>query len=209
MNRQWIATTGLAGLLIGSGLLSTGAIAQSANTGIPKAKISADRTRLKLRWDDQRFIINAADLNVQVLDAVDCEAAQIADQQTLNGQWFFPGSVSVDPVTGNVAVGVLLQECYETQTSAVFVFDPQPGAYAIYRVQVPGNRPLPDEFSTFPLSSITGTGFVGGDLVIKHADVSDSEALMVFTASTTPAGEYAGCLLTRLGGSDRLCPDTP
>jgi hypothetical protein len=205
MKKVWMTAVGLAATLMGATALSSMAIAQ-AETSIPKVRVSSDRTQLQLRWDRQRYFIDAADLTVQVLDAVDCEAADLRERQVFSGQWFFPESVSVDPMTGNVAVGVLLQECLGTQTSAVFVIDPQPRAYSIYRVQVPGNRPLLDEFTTFPLSSIVATGFVGRDLAVRHADASDSEAMLIFQESTTPAGEFVACVYTRFGESDRLCP---
>lgn len=201
MKKTWIALTGLSALL-----LSSAAIAQSANTSIPKARLSSDRTQLQLRWDGQRYAIDAEDISAQVLDAVDCNTAQIRDRQTLTGKWFFPESVSVDPVTGNVAVGVLLQECLATQTSAVVVIDPQPGSYRTYTVRVPGARTLPDASSTFPLNGITATGFVGRDLAVRHGDASGSEAMLVFKNGTTPASMYAGCLYTVDGEGDRLCP---
>lgn len=177
-----------------------------ANATLPKARIIANGEQLRVRSTGQTYVIDASDLEVQVLNAVDCDRAEVAERQTLSGQRFVDGSVTVDRTTGNVAVGVLLQECYETQTSAVFVIDPQSSAYGTYRVQVPGTTTLPDEFSTYPLSSITAVGYLQDDLLVKHADASGSEALLVFSAAATPAGEYAGCLYTEFGEGDRLCP---
>ena len=124
-------------------------------------------------------------------------------------KFFGTRALSIDPLTGNVAVGVVLQDCLETFTSAVFVIDPQsPGSYAIYRVPVPGAKALPDEVSTFPLNAIQRVQYLDGDLLIKHGSTAvSSEALLVFTPSTTPAGQYAGCVVTRQDEGRSLCPE--
>lgn len=173
----------------------------------PRARISANGEQLQIRWRGQRVTINASDLNVRVLDAVDCDRLELADEQTLNGQRFFPGTVAINPEQGDVAVGVLLDQCVETDVSAVFVIDLQPaGAYAIYRVQVPGSDPINDDVSTYPLNSITAVGYLNNDLLVKQGDAAGSEALLVFEAANTPAGSYVGCLLTEQVEGDRLCP---
>jgi hypothetical protein len=173
---------------------------------LPRARILPGETRLQLEWEGRTYTINVRDLNVQVLDAMDCDRAVVVDRQILGGQRFFPNALRVNRQTGDVAVGVLLQECLETQTSAVFVIDLQPGTYRSYLVQIPGDDPIKDDFSTYPLDTIAAVGYLGGDLIIKTGDASGSEALLVFTSATTPAGQYAGCVLTRRGEGDRLCP---
>ncbi|MGG6293410.1 hypothetical protein ACQ4M4_03215 [Leptolyngbya sp. AN02str] len=208
------------GLMAGFGLLlvGVGAIAQESiqfagrpssepSQSAPTVSLSSDRTQLYIQHNGSTQTVNAADMNVRVLDALDCNVIDLAPEQTLSGQWFFP-NVAVDPNTGNVAVGVMLQECVETQVSAVFVVDPQPpGAYALYRVQVPGSRPLQDEFTTYALNGVGSLGYLDGDLLIKHGDASGSEALLVFpTQPNRPAGTYAGCVYTEMGEGTRLCP---
>ncbi|MBW4652930.1 MAG: hypothetical protein KME20_07880 [Kaiparowitsia implicata GSE-PSE-MK54-09C] len=176
-------------------------------TELPAVSLSADRTQLSLTYLGTTHTINASSLNLRVLDAVDCDRLELAPEQILTGQWFFP-SIAIDQNTGNVALPALLRECAGTQVGAVFVIDPQPGAYAIYRVQVPGDRPLPDEFSTFPLSSITDVGYLGSDLLVKHGDASGSTALLVFAQQPTiPVGRYVGCVYTIEEEGRRLCPE--
>ena len=44
------------------------------------------------------------------------------------------------------------------------------------------------------------------NLIIKHGDVGNSEALLVYTTSNNAAAKYAGCVVTQLGKSDSICP---
>jgi hypothetical protein len=90
---------------------------------------------------------------------------------------------------------------------AVFIIDPQgPQSHALYRLQVPGDRPLPHEFSSYGLSSISGLHYWGETLLVSHGDASGAAA-MIFPAANTPAGRYAGCVVTQPGeGAGSLCP---
>lgn len=169
------------------------------------AQIRDDGATLEIRVNRQRITLTPDNFDVRVLNAVNCQEAQIEPEQRLTGTRFFP-SVAVDAQTGNVAVGVLLQECYETQVSAVFVVDPQGSGYALYRVQVPGQTVPRDEFTTYPLNSITGLGYLNNELLIQQGDASGSEALLVYSTGNHPAGTYRGCVYTEPGESDRLCP---
>jgi hypothetical protein len=185
-------------------------VSNSAAVVIPTARFLSNKTQLELEWSGRKTTINASSLNVNILDGLDCAKGAIKPQQRLSGQSFFFGNrgLSIDPLTGNVAVAVVLQDCFETFTSAVFVIDPQaPGAYAVYRVQVPGGRPLPDEFSTFPLDAIRRVRYLDGDLLIKNGSTAVSnEDLLVFTPSTTPAMRFVGCINTRLEEGRSRCP---
>jgi hypothetical protein len=182
----------------------------SAPVVIPTARFLANKTQLELEWSGRKTVINASSLNVNILDGVDCAQGGIKPQQRLSGQSFFFGNrgLSIDPLTGNVAIAVVLQDCFETFTSAVFVIDPQaPGAYAVYRVQVPGGRALPDEFSTFPLDAIRRVRYLDGDLLIKNGSTAvTNEDLWVFVPGNTPGMKFAGCVNTRLEEGRSRCP---
>ncbi|MDJ0797993.1 MAG: hypothetical protein QNJ51_14445 [Calothrix sp. MO_167.B12] len=174
----------------------------------PTAQVVDNGTKLKINYGRKTQTIKASSLNVGVLDTLNCKQVKILPQQKLSGKQFVKGAISFHPKTGNLAVGVLLQECLETQVSAVFVLQPQKswGSYAIYRVQIPGKRQLPDEFYTYPFSSITRLGYFGEKLLVEHGDASGAEAMLVFNPSRTPSGKYTGCVVTRQGEGLRLCP---
>ncbi len=177
---------------------------EDSPTVLPTFVLSPDRSQISLTYLGSTQTIDASGLMVRVLDAVDCDRMELAPEQILTGQWFFP-SIAIDQNTGNVALPVMLRECAGTQVSTVFLLDPP---YAIYRAQVPGDRPLPDEFSTFPLNSITDVGYLGSDLLVKHGDASGSTALLVFAQQpTTPVGRYVGCVYTLEEEGRRLCPE--
>lgn len=176
--------------------------------GSPEASVSADRMSLILTWpDNQSNTIDIESWNVNVLEALDCETLTQVPQKTLNARRII-GTPVVDPLTDNVAVPILLEECVETQQTAVFIVDPQGvGAHALYRVQVPGKRPLPNEFSSYGLNSISGLRYWDSTLLVRHGSASGAEALLVFRPDITPAGKFASCgLLNTLEGADRLCP---
>jgi hypothetical protein len=181
---------------------TTASATQEQDAGV---RVELERERLNLMAYGNTLTLTPDDFQVQVLDAVNCAELRPEPEQQFVGRLFFD-TVSVDPQTGNVAVGVLLDECVEMQVSAVFVIDPQPGAYALYRVAVPGDRRLPDEFSTFPLGSISNLGYLGEQLLIQHGDASGSSALLVFSTDDHPAGRYRGCVVTRTREGTGLCP---
>lgn len=176
-------------------------------TGSPKASVSADRMSLILTWpDNQSNTIGIASWNVNVLDAIDCGTLTQVPEKTFNARRII-GTPVVDPLTDNVAVPVLLEECVETQQTAIFVVDPQGvGAHALYRVQVPGERPFPNEFSSYGLNSISGLQYWDSTLLVRHGSASGAEALLVFRPDITPAGKFSSCgLLNTLEGANRLC----
>ncbi|WP_414620003.1 hypothetical protein [Calothrix sp. CCY 0018] len=102
----------------------------------------------------------------------------------------------------------MLQNCSQQNISAVFIIQPKPNwnNYIVHRVAVPGKRQINNRFSTYPLGRINRIGFIDGNLLIKHADVSNSEALLVYTTSNKPTGKYAGCVAGQLGKSNSICP---
>jgi hypothetical protein len=173
--------------------------------GLAQVDVLEDGTRLRGYWMGSTIDIDVRDWNINILDGVDCETLTIVDEQRMNAQRIV-GEPAIDPFTENIAVAVELDYCALTTQSAVFVIDPQPGGYALYRVQVPGDRPLPDEFSSYPLSSISGVHYWGSNLLVRHLDASGTEALLTFTPSHTPAGDYAGCVDLVTGERPTLCP---
>jgi hypothetical protein len=173
----------------------------------PQVEVLDEGRQLRGQWFGSTQEIDITDWNVNVLDALDCSGPEIVDQREFNGQRVV-GEPAINPETGNIAVGVLLTECVETQQTAIFVIDPQPGGYALYRVQVPGDRPLPNEFSTFPLSSLAGLQYWDRYLQVRHGDASGSEALLVFEPANTPAGEFGGCIELQQIEGRGLCPMT-
>ncbi len=163
----------------------------------------------KLRIYDGKIIktIQANSLKVRVLDSLTCEG-KLVERRTLSGKKFSPEAIKIDNKTGNLAVGVLLQDCFKQNISAAFILQPQPNwnNYLIHRVAVPGKRQINNRFSTYPLGKIKSIGFIDGNLLIKHTNFQDSEALLVYTTSNKTAVKYAGCVVTQLNKSDSICP---
>ncbi|MBD1910326.1 MULTISPECIES: hypothetical protein [unclassified Leptolyngbya] len=204
MNRSMLSRWMSLGTVLLLGAIAPSLMASRSQDGVT-ARVRDDGMTLEIRANRQRITLSPNDFNVRVLNAVNCQEAQVSPEQQLAGTRFFP-SVAVDAQTGNVAVAVLLQECYETQVSAVFVVDPQNSGYALYRVQAPGQTVPQDEFTTYPLNSITGLGYLNNELLIQHGDASGGEALLVYTTTNHPEGTYRGCLYTEPGEGNRLCP---
>ncbi|MGB3298953.1 MAG: hypothetical protein WBA76_11835 [Phormidesmis sp.] len=183
---------------------------------IPVAKAINNGAALQLTWPSGTtnvIAVTGSNWNVNVLNAFDCASASLVEQKTMVAQRMI-GEPAVNSMTGNVAVPVLLDSCIETDQSAVFVVDPsEGGGYSLYRTQLPGKqanqgaRNLPNEFSTYAFSSIAGLRYWDGSLLVRQGSASGAEALMIFRAGRTPAGEYAGCGVTIAGEGDQvLCP---
>ncbi|NEQ42842.1 MAG: hypothetical protein F6K00_04470 [Leptolyngbya sp. SIOISBB] len=175
---------------------------------IPTVTVDPTGTTLTLNWSTgERYPIDIQDWTIAILDSFDCATYDLVAERDLSAQRIL-GTPVVNPQTGDVAVPVLLEECIEVQKSAVFVVDPQGyQSHALYRLQVPGDRPLPHEFSSYALSSISGLHYWEETLLVSHGDASGAGAMMIFTASHTPAGSYAGCAVTQPGeGAGSLCP---
>ncbi len=167
------------------------------------------KNRKVLRIYDGKIIknIRASSLRVRVLDSQNCNGKPVK-RQTLSGKKLFPKAIKLDKRTGNLAVGVLLQDCAKQNISAVFILQPKPSwnNYIVHRVAVPGKRQINDRFSTYPLRKIKVIGFIDGNLLIKHTSFKNSEALLVYKKSEKPTGKYAGCVVTQLGKSNSICP---
>lgn len=191
---------------IASGLRPEDAAAGGGNQATTQVEVLPGGRQLRLQANGTAQTVSIDNWNVNLLQALDCSGPALVDEQVLTPQRII-GQPAVDAQTGQVAVSVLLTDCFETQQSAVFVLDPQAGGYAIYRLQVPGPQALPNEFSTYPLSSPTGLIYWDGQLLVRHGDASGTESLLVFGPGSTPAGSYSGCIDLRQGESPTLCPD--
>jgi hypothetical protein len=177
------------------------------NRSVPKVRIV--RNGAKLRIYDGKIIktIQANSLKVRVLDSLTCQG-KFVKRRTLSGQKFSSQAIKLDKETGNLAVGVLLQSCSKQVISAAFIFQPQPNwnNYLVHRVAVPGKTQINNRFSTYPLGTIKRIGFIDGNLLIKHTDFHNSEALLVFTTSNKPVVKYTGCVVTQQGDRHTICP---
>ncbi|MGB3759113.1 MAG: hypothetical protein WBA07_22490 [Rivularia sp. (in: cyanobacteria)] len=177
------------------------------NRSVPKVRVVGNGT--KLRIYDGKIIktIQANSLKVRVLDSLTCEG-KLVERRTLSGKKFSTNAIKIDNKTGNLAVGVLLQNCSKQNISAAFILQPKPNwnHYVVHRVAVPGKRQINNRFSTYPLGRIKRIAFIDDNLIIKHTDVANSEALLVYTTSNKPIGKYAGCIVTQLGKSNNICP---
>lgn len=177
------------------------------NRKVPKVRIVENGG--KLRIYDGKIIktIQANSLKVRVLDSLTCEG-KLVKRRTLSGKKLSSQAIKLDKKTGNLAVGVLLQNCLEHKISAVFILQPKPNwnNYLVHRLAVPGKRQINNRFSTYPLGTIKKIGFIDDNLLIKHTNFQNSEALLVYTTSNKASGKYAGCVVTQLGKSDSICP---
>jgi len=201
------------GAAIAAAVLLSSALTTSAHTDpdIPFATTANDATALHLSWvNGQSNTIDIQGWTVAVLDSFSCETGQPVAQRTLSAQRNL-GPPVVDEQTGNVAVLVLLEECFDTQKSAVFIVDPQGyGSHALYRVQVPGPQPFPHEFSTYALRDGAGVQYWNSTLMVRHGDASGAEGMLVFAPGVNPAGTYAGCAILQPGESGgAICPQFP
>ena len=174
---------------------------------VPKIQLIRNGTKLRVYQGKIIQTIAAKSLKVRVLESLTCEGKQVK-RQTLAGKKFIPQAVKLDKQTGNLAVGVLLQDCVGQNISAAFILQPQPNwnNYVVHRVPVPGKSQLKSKFSTYPLGRIKLIGFIDGDLLIKHVDSTNSEALLVYSSSNKPVGKYAGCVVTKQSSNNSICP---
>jgi hypothetical protein len=171
-----------------------------------QARVTGEGKTLEITFLGERHLVEVTSLNINLLDSVNCGTLQPLPEQQLTVKRMV-GEPAIDPATNRIAIGTLLDECVETQLSAVFIVEVQPnGAVAFYRVQVPGPQPWPNEFSSYPLQSITGLQFWKGNLLVEQSSAADSRALLVFRPDRTAVGKYAGCVVLNSGEGPSLCP---
>ncbi|MBO0350809.1 hypothetical protein J0895_17405 [Phormidium pseudopriestleyi FRX01] len=168
----------------------------------PEVEIISDRKQLRGEWGGNTYTIDVDELNVLVLDSYDIETGNQVDRE-LTGDLF--AEVTVNPLTGHIVVGVVLDYFAATTTSGIFIIDPQPGGYAIYRAQVPGPRPFPNEFSTYGLRLISSLRFVEENLLVEYGDAASNISIMTFQPGNTPAMEYVNCVDVVVREGPGLC----
>ncbi len=166
-------------------------------SSFPKVQVISNGTQLKAKWRGKTYTIDANKFTARILDSFDPETGNMVDRE-MSGQRFVSNAITVDPKTGNIVIGVLLAYYAATDFSAVFIIKPEDGGYSIYRSQVPGSRPLPDELSTYALKSIKYVRFLDENLLVKHGDAAGQTTLVVFRPSKTPAMQYAGAIALNL-----------
>ena len=170
----------------------------------PQADILADGEQLQIETQNQTYTLNASDLSVFVLDSYDPQTGETVDREMMGER--FTG-LSINPSTGELAVGLFLDYFAATTTSAVLIIDPQPDGYTTRVAQLPGPRPLTSDAATYPFSSLNSVRFVSDDLQVTHGDAAGNVALEVFSALMTPPLQHAGCVdLLTTAGTDGLCP---
>jgi hypothetical protein len=206
--KAWMIALGLLPLSVGLFASANPPLEAPDNSFLPTVSVLDDGTQLRLDWENgASTTIAIQEWNINVLNALDCEAAALVDEQVFTARHII-ATPAVDPLTGNVAVPVLLNECLETQQMAVFIVDAHPSeGYALYRAQLPGERTLPHEFSSYPFSSIQKVQYTDSALHVWHSSASGAEAMVTFSPSISPANQFESCDITQTNeGADRLCP---
>ncbi len=165
---------------------------------LPTTVRSSINREFILPIDGKRRIIRPSQFSATILDALDCSKLKIVDRLNLEGR-FFVGSPQIDPNTGKIAVAVVLNECVETQQSAIFVIDRS----STTLLQIPGSRSLSNPNMTYALRSIAGLQYLNGNLLVINVDASGTQSLLAFT----PSGKYAGCIELEKGEGRSLCPE--
>lgn len=173
----------------------------------PKISVVPNNTlspQLVVEQGGKTQTFNARDLRAEVMGSMNCQKMERVDRQSLPVANFMRDEVSVDPKTGNIAIGVIFQYCALTQESAVLVLQPQAnGSYQTAVLQVPGQQTLPSNNSTYPLGYIKSIRYSNGNLLVRHGNAAGTEAELAFR----PSGEYLSCRLIAEGeGGSRFCP---
>ncbi|MCJ8282554.1 MAG: hypothetical protein MJK14_22700, partial [Rivularia sp. ALOHA_DT_140] len=147
-------TTSAYGQLVPSNSFKTKA------SSIPKVQVIENQTKLRIYNGNKINNIPVNSLKVRVLDSNTCENKQVK-RQTLSGKKLLTQAIKFNQRTGNLVVGVLLQDCLRKNLSAVFILEPKPNwnNYVVHRVAVPGKRQINNRFSTYPLGKIKAIGF--------------------------------------------------
>ena len=171
-------------------------------TQIPQVEVFSRGRKLRIYGGGKLDIVDITRINILILDSFDCSQFKQVDEQELYGK-FIVGEPVVNPETKDIAVAVVLSECVEIQQSAVFIIG---GKGGYYRLQVPGKRSLPHEFSSYALSSIYKLDYSHGNLLVTHGDASGGTAMLVFKPGKNPAGQFAGCVELDQGENPILCP---
>ena len=178
-------------------------------SGSPKIRVNPDNSlspQLIVEQEGKTHTFKAQDLQVEVMDSVNCQKMTQVDRQALTVNNFMRDQVSTNPQTGEIAIGVILQYCALTQESAIVLLRPKTGGgYQPVMLQVPGRMALSSNNATYPLATIKDVRYTNGNLAIKHGNAAGAEAELVFRA-----GELASCRVITAGeGEQKFCYGSP
>lgn len=137
--------------------------------------VSEDRTSVRITAGTRSSaIIRVEDLSALVTGVPDLDSGSTSTAK-LTGTYIF--SVSQNPRTNMVAIGVRSFIYAETDFSMVFVVNPAfPNKPQLVSFDAPGRKALPNG-TTHPLRSIKGMSYdSAGVLHVIHADASGSRA---------------------------------
>lgn len=146
---------------------------------------------------------NAQDFRAEVMDSINCQKMEQVDRQTLTVNNFMRDRVSVNPQTGEIAIGAIFQYCALNQESGVMLLKPRSdGSYQSTMLQVPGKQALPSNNTTYPLGYIKSVHYTNNNLMVSHGNAAGAEAELEFRA-----GQFASCRVTAAGeGEQKFCP---
>lgn len=145
---------------------------------------------------------NAQDFRSEVMDSIDCQKTEKVDRQTLTVTNFMRDQMSINPRTGEIAIGVVFQYCALVQESAVVVLKSNSdGSYQPRMLQVPGKQALSSN-ATYPLGYIKSLRYINNNLLVIHGSAAGAEAELEFRD-----GQFASCRVTVVGeGEQKVCP---
>lgn len=178
---------------------------QAKSSTTPQIRVVPDAAlspQLVVEQGGQTFTFDAQDVKAEMMGSVDCEKMVQVDRQSLIGDNFMRDRVSIDPQTGNIAIGVIFQYCALVQESAIVLLQPQAtGGYQTSLLQVPGFKALPTASATYPIGYIKSLRYNNGELLVTHSSSTDAEAEIVFRD-----GKFVSCNITTPGeGDGNLC----
>ncbi len=172
----------------------------------PKIRVNPDGSlspQLIIDRGGTTSTFNAQDFRAEVMGSLNCQKMEQVDRQTLTVTNFMRDQVSVNPQTGEIAIGVIFQYCALVQESAVVVLKSNSdGSYQSRMLQVPGKQALPGNNATYPLAYIKNLRYTNNNLVVTHGNTAGAEAELEFQN-----GQFASCRITAAGeGEQKFCP---
>lgn len=171
----------------------------------PKIRVNPDGSlspQLIIDRGGKTSTFNAQDFRSEVMDSMDCQKTARVDKQNLTVTNFMRDQVSVNPQTGEIAIGAIFQYCALTQESAVVVLKSNSdGSYQPRMLQVPGKQALSSN-ATYPLGYIKSLRYINNNLLVNHGNAAGAEAELEFRD-----GQFASCRITAAGeGEQKFCP---
>lgn len=140
------------GILISCSAILASTLAQA--TALKPTNFRFPRNQvMQYDFDGLTFTINASEIAFNVMNHLDC-ANFTEKEQIVEPAGFFKDSQTIDPTTGNFAIAVDLGYCAASQQTGILLVDTQPNGQGFYRLQVPGDKSLPNEFSTYAIEGL-------------------------------------------------------